>query len=50
MLIILAASMTLASISGASEGGSSFKRQDKISNIFFSNSSNPVFDGDGGSA
>ena len=30
MLIILAASMTFASISGASEGGSSFKRQDKI--------------------
>ena len=54
MLMTAAPSMTLAKISGASERErereSSCERQYKISDIFFSNFSDPFYDGDGGVA
>ena len=50
MLMIDAASMTLASISGASERESSCERQDKIYDFFFGNFSAPFSHSDGGVA
>ena len=48
MLMIATQSMTLASISGASERESSCEREDKTSDFFFGNFSDPFSDSDGG--
>ena len=50
MLMIAATSVTLASISSASERESSCGRQDKISDFFFGNFSDPFSDSNGGAA
>ena len=48
--MIAAPSLTLASISGASERELSCERQNKTSDFFFGNFSDPFSDSDGGVA
>ena len=50
VLMIAAPSLTLASISGASERELSCERQNKTSDFFFGNFSDPFSDSDGGVA